>query len=300
MPKRPVDWLVCDIVWQPATIASLVARWIGDGRARHAIFNLKLPMKKRYDEVRRCEALIRDALDEGAREAHAAAAPALPRPAGSHRIRRAKQEGLPAPDSRANPVPTGPCAFAFPTRRRSGLRRVVVLFGCGRARQRRQIVDQEPCHVPTVDQPVAVAAGAAGDARNVRDALDRWQESRQQGTVDENTSRPARHAGRTRREPCSDPSRSSGSASTCPLSTSADDPCRSCSTSPPKRIPRTPLQPRLLTSFIVVFMISSVLAAPRTVSRSSDVVGNLTCVLYAPRPKDRPPARNPLHGLHRA
>jgi len=62
MPKRPVDWLVCDIVWQPATIASLVARWIGDGRARHAIFNLKLPMRKRYDEVRRCEAIIRDAL----------------------------------------------------------------------------------------------------------------------------------------------------------------------------------------------------------------------------------------------
>jgi len=62
VPKRPVDWLVCDIVWQPATIASLVARWIGEGRARHAVFNLKLPMRKRYDEVRRCEAIVRDAL----------------------------------------------------------------------------------------------------------------------------------------------------------------------------------------------------------------------------------------------
>ncbi len=62
MPKRPVDWLVCDIVEQPARIAALVARWIGEGRARHAIFNLKLPMKKRYDEVRRCEAIIREAL----------------------------------------------------------------------------------------------------------------------------------------------------------------------------------------------------------------------------------------------
>jgi len=53
-PKRPVDWLVCDIVLQPIRIAELVARWIADGDARRAIFNLKLPMKKRYDEVQRC------------------------------------------------------------------------------------------------------------------------------------------------------------------------------------------------------------------------------------------------------
>ena len=62
LPKRPVDWMVCDIVEQPSRIAALVARWIGEGHARRAIFNLKLPMKKRYDEVRRCEAIIRDGL----------------------------------------------------------------------------------------------------------------------------------------------------------------------------------------------------------------------------------------------
>jgi 23S rRNA (cytidine2498-2'-O)-methyltransferase len=62
LPKRPVDWMVCDIVEQPSRIAALVARWIGEGHARHAIFNLKLPMKRRYDEVRRCEAIIVDAL----------------------------------------------------------------------------------------------------------------------------------------------------------------------------------------------------------------------------------------------
>jgi 23S rRNA (cytidine2498-2'-O)-methyltransferase len=54
--------MVCDIVEQPSRIAALVARWIGDGHARHAIFNLKLPMKKRYDEVRRCEQHIAAAL----------------------------------------------------------------------------------------------------------------------------------------------------------------------------------------------------------------------------------------------
>jgi 23S rRNA (cytidine2498-2'-O)-methyltransferase len=62
LPRRPVDWLVCDIAEQPSRIAALVARWIGEGHARHAIFNLKLPMKNRYDEVRRCEAIIRESL----------------------------------------------------------------------------------------------------------------------------------------------------------------------------------------------------------------------------------------------
>ena len=58
-----MDWLVCDIVEQPIRIAELVARWIADGAARRAIFNLKLPMKKRYDEVRRCEQRIGEILD---------------------------------------------------------------------------------------------------------------------------------------------------------------------------------------------------------------------------------------------
>ncbi len=53
-PRRAVDWLVCDVVDKPSRIAELVARWVADGAARRAIFNLKLPMKKRYDEVRDC------------------------------------------------------------------------------------------------------------------------------------------------------------------------------------------------------------------------------------------------------
>ena len=57
-PRRPVDWLVCDIVLQPTRIAELVARWIADAHARRAVFNLKLPMKKRYDEVQRCASRI--------------------------------------------------------------------------------------------------------------------------------------------------------------------------------------------------------------------------------------------------
>jgi 23S rRNA (cytidine2498-2'-O)-methyltransferase len=61
-PRRPVDWLVCDIVEQPRRIATLVASWIGDGTARRAIFNLKLPMKKRYDEVQRARESMSEAL----------------------------------------------------------------------------------------------------------------------------------------------------------------------------------------------------------------------------------------------
>ncbi len=53
-PRKAVDWLVCDMVEQPKRIAALVAGWLRDGACRYAMFNLKLPMKKRYDETRAC------------------------------------------------------------------------------------------------------------------------------------------------------------------------------------------------------------------------------------------------------
>lgn len=61
-PRRSVDWMVCDIVLQPSRIAALVAAWLAEGRCRRSIFNLKLPMKKRYAEVERCVGIIGDAL----------------------------------------------------------------------------------------------------------------------------------------------------------------------------------------------------------------------------------------------
>ncbi|MFZ5560614.1 MAG: 23S rRNA (cytidine(2498)-2'-O)-methyltransferase RlmM [Pseudomonadota bacterium] len=57
-PPRSVDWLVCDMVEKPLRIAELCAGWIADGAARHAIFNLKLPMKKRHEEVQLCREAI--------------------------------------------------------------------------------------------------------------------------------------------------------------------------------------------------------------------------------------------------
>ena len=62
-PKTPVDWLLCDMVEQPRRVAERMATWLAEGWCRRAIFNLKLPMKKRYDEMRRCEAIIHDTLD---------------------------------------------------------------------------------------------------------------------------------------------------------------------------------------------------------------------------------------------
>jgi 23S rRNA (cytidine2498-2'-O)-methyltransferase len=53
-PPGRVDWVVCDMVEQPRRIARLMGDWLIDGAARHALFNLKLPMKKRLEEVRGC------------------------------------------------------------------------------------------------------------------------------------------------------------------------------------------------------------------------------------------------------
>ena len=62
-PQKPVDWLVCDMVEQPRRVAALMAQWFAEGLCRHAIFNLKLPMKKRYEETQLYLDLLADALD---------------------------------------------------------------------------------------------------------------------------------------------------------------------------------------------------------------------------------------------
>lgn len=57
-PKKKVDWLVCDIVDKPARVSSMIIQWFGKGYCREAVFNLKLPMKQRYLEVKKCEQRI--------------------------------------------------------------------------------------------------------------------------------------------------------------------------------------------------------------------------------------------------
>jgi 23S rRNA (cytidine2498-2'-O)-methyltransferase len=64
-PTDPVDWMVCDMVESPSRIARLVARWIAEGWCSETIFNLKLPMKKRWEETLRCREIIDEALGGG-------------------------------------------------------------------------------------------------------------------------------------------------------------------------------------------------------------------------------------------
>ncbi len=63
-PRQRVDWVVCDMVEQPARVATLMRDWLSEGAARAAVFNLKLPMKKRWLETQRCIALLRDSLGD--------------------------------------------------------------------------------------------------------------------------------------------------------------------------------------------------------------------------------------------
>ncbi|PPU77489.1 MULTISPECIES: 23S rRNA (cytidine(2498)-2'-O)-methyltransferase RlmM [Xanthomonas] len=53
-PAQSLDWMVCDMVEQPRRVAERMATWVREGWCRHTIFNLKLPMKKRWEETRLC------------------------------------------------------------------------------------------------------------------------------------------------------------------------------------------------------------------------------------------------------
>ena len=63
-PKRPVDWLVCDMVEQPQRVATLMTEWFIGRHAANAIFNLKLPMKKRVEALQQALDTIRSALNK--------------------------------------------------------------------------------------------------------------------------------------------------------------------------------------------------------------------------------------------
>ena len=50
-PRKAVDWLICDMVEKPAKVAELIGNWFAAGWCKHAIFNLKLPMKQRVSAL---------------------------------------------------------------------------------------------------------------------------------------------------------------------------------------------------------------------------------------------------------
>lgn len=61
-PPYRLDWLVCDIVDKPARVQAMVERWLVRRWCREAVFNLKLPMKRRWPEVAACLARLEAAL----------------------------------------------------------------------------------------------------------------------------------------------------------------------------------------------------------------------------------------------
>lgn len=63
-PAQPVEWLLCDMVEQPQRIAALMGDWLLRGDCRRALFNLKLPMKKRYETLQNCLAGLEERLRE--------------------------------------------------------------------------------------------------------------------------------------------------------------------------------------------------------------------------------------------
>jgi len=64
VPRKAVDWLVCDMVEQPSRVATLIGSWFIAGYCKHAIFNLKLPMKQRIVALDSALGGIRKRLDE--------------------------------------------------------------------------------------------------------------------------------------------------------------------------------------------------------------------------------------------
>lgn len=63
-PRKAVDWLVCDMVEKPSRVAELIGAWFAAGWCKHAIFNLKLPMKQRVVALDSALGGIRKRLDE--------------------------------------------------------------------------------------------------------------------------------------------------------------------------------------------------------------------------------------------
>lgn len=61
-PRKPVNWMVCDIVEKPARTAAMIETWLGEGWCQETVVNLKLPMKQRFAEVQRLLERIEDRL----------------------------------------------------------------------------------------------------------------------------------------------------------------------------------------------------------------------------------------------
>ena len=63
-PESKIDWLVCDMAERPLHVSRLIARWLIQKLCSGAIFNLKLPMKKRHQTIMECQRLLEQTLND--------------------------------------------------------------------------------------------------------------------------------------------------------------------------------------------------------------------------------------------
>lgn len=61
-PTKSVDWLVCDIADKPSRVTKMIIGWAKNRWFKEAVFNLKLPMKQRYQAVCDAKSAISEAL----------------------------------------------------------------------------------------------------------------------------------------------------------------------------------------------------------------------------------------------
>ncbi|WP_343861067.1 23S rRNA (cytidine(2498)-2'-O)-methyltransferase RlmM [Aliiglaciecola litoralis] len=62
--KKQVTWLVCDMIEQPQRVAQLMANWLAKGWCKETIFNLKLPMKQRFESVQQAKQIVDKTLQQ--------------------------------------------------------------------------------------------------------------------------------------------------------------------------------------------------------------------------------------------
>jgi 23S rRNA (cytidine2498-2'-O)-methyltransferase len=67
-PEPGVSIVTCDIVERPAQVTDLLLRWLRLTKLKVLVFNLKLPMKKRYEEINRCLERLQKGMQEAGTE----------------------------------------------------------------------------------------------------------------------------------------------------------------------------------------------------------------------------------------
>ncbi|EAT13704.1 23S rRNA (cytidine(2498)-2'-O)-methyltransferase RlmM [Bermanella marisrubri] len=63
-PSKKVHWMVCDMAESPMKVTKRMVQWVVNDWCGETIFNLKLPMKKRFQEVQQCIEYMQQTFEE--------------------------------------------------------------------------------------------------------------------------------------------------------------------------------------------------------------------------------------------